>query len=92
LHARHLEIQTFKSLKHLYQNYINVINEENERLGMMAEKVLQTAQLEKGKLRLNKVGFNLHDVIEDAIKKIDLTAKDPSWKNIHSTWVPNSVS
>ncbi len=61
--------------ENLYQNYINVINEENERLGMMAEKVLQTAQLEKGKLRLNKVGFNLHDVIEDAIKKIDLQLK-----------------
>jgi two-component system phosphate regulon sensor histidine kinase PhoR len=61
--------------ENLYQNYINVINEENERLGMMAEKVLQTAQLEKGKLRLNKVGFNFHDVIEDAINKIDLQLK-----------------
>lgn len=59
----------------LYQNYINVINEENERLGMMTEKVLQTAQLDKGKLRLTKVGFNLHDVIRDAIKKIDLQLK-----------------
>ena len=59
----------------LYQNYIRVINEENQRLGMMTEKVLQTAQLEKGKLRLNKVGFNLHDVIEDAIQKIDLQLK-----------------
>jgi two-component system, OmpR family, phosphate regulon sensor histidine kinase PhoR len=61
--------------ENLYQNYINVINEENDRLGMMAEKVLQTAQLEKGKLRLHKVGFNLHEVIEDAIKKIDLQLK-----------------
>ncbi len=59
----------------LYQNYINVINEENERLGMMTEKVLQTAQLEKGKLKLNKVGFNFHEVIEDAINKIDLQVK-----------------
>ncbi len=59
----------------LYQTYIKVINEENERLGMMTEKVLQTAQLEKGKLRLNKIGFNLHDVIEDAIHKIDLQLK-----------------
>ncbi len=59
----------------LYQSYIRVINEENKRLGMMTEKVLQTAQLEKGKLRLNKVGFNLHDVIEDAIQKIDLQLK-----------------
>ncbi len=59
----------------LYQSYINVINEENDRLSMMTEKVLQTAQLEKGKIKLNKVGFNLHDVIEDAIKKIDLLLK-----------------
>ncbi len=58
--------------ENLYQNYINVINEENERLGLMTQRVLQTAQLEKGKLHLNKTGFNLHDVIEDAIRKIDL--------------------
>ncbi|MFN3556322.1 MAG: sensor histidine kinase [Bacteroidales bacterium] len=59
----------------LYQTYINVINEENERLGMMTEKVLQTAQLEKGKLRLNKTGFNLHDIIENAIHKTELQLK-----------------
>jgi two-component system, OmpR family, phosphate regulon sensor histidine kinase PhoR len=59
----------------LYQTYINVINEENERLGLMTEKVLQTAQLEKGRLKLNKTGFNLHDVVEDAVKKIDLQLK-----------------
>ncbi len=70
-----LRDQDVQKSETLYQNYINVINEENKRLGMMAEKVLQTAQLEKGKLRLNKVGFNLHDVIEDAIKKIDLQLK-----------------
>jgi two-component system, OmpR family, phosphate regulon sensor histidine kinase PhoR len=64
----------------LYQSYIRVINEENQRLGMMTEKVLQTAQLEKGKLRLNKVGFNLHDVIEDAINKIDLQLKTRNGK------------
>jgi signal transduction histidine kinase len=33
----------------LYQTYINVINEENERLGMMAEKVLTNSSVEKGK-------------------------------------------
>lgn len=58
--------------ENLYQNYINVINEENDRLGLMTQRVLQTAQLEKGKLHLNKSGFNLHDVIEDAMRKIDL--------------------
>jgi two-component system, OmpR family, phosphate regulon sensor histidine kinase PhoR len=67
-----LRDQDVQKSETLYQSYINVINEENLRLGMMTEKVLQTAQIEKGKLRLNKSGFNLHDIIEDAIKKTSL--------------------
>lgn len=70
-----LRDQDVQKSETLYQTYINVINEENERLGMMTEKVLQTAQLEKGKLRLNKTGFNLHDVIENAIHKTELQLK-----------------
>lgn len=70
-----LKDQDVQKSEVLYQNYINVINEENKRLGSMTEKVLQTAQLEKGKLRLNKVGFDVHEVIENAIKKIDLQLK-----------------
>jgi len=34
----------------LYRNYINIISDENKRLGIMAEKILQTAILEKGNL------------------------------------------
>ncbi len=56
----------------LYQSYINVINEENQRLGMMTEKVLQTALIEKGKIRLNYSGIDMHDLIQDAIKKIGI--------------------
>jgi two-component system, OmpR family, phosphate regulon sensor histidine kinase PhoR len=70
-----LRDQDVQKSETLYQSYINVINEENLRLGMMTEKVLQTAQLEKGKLRLNKTGFNFHDIIEDAIKKTNLQLK-----------------
>ncbi len=46
-----LRDQDVQKSETLYQSYINVINEENKRLGLMTEKVLQTAQLEKGKLR-----------------------------------------
>jgi two-component system, OmpR family, phosphate regulon sensor histidine kinase PhoR len=70
-----LRDQDVQKSETLYQSYINVINEENLRLGMMTEKVLQTAQLEKGKLRLNKTGFNIHDIIEDAIRKTELQLK-----------------
>jgi two-component system, OmpR family, phosphate regulon sensor histidine kinase PhoR len=54
----------------LYQSYITVINEENKRLGMMTEKVLQTALIEKGKVKLSKSGMDMHELVNDTIRKI----------------------
>lgn len=51
-------------------SYINIISEENKRLGVMAEKILQTAILEKGQLNLRKETINLHSIIEDVAHKI----------------------
>ncbi len=56
----------------LYDNYINVINEENKRLGGMAERILQSASLEKGQLILKHEEVNVHDVINESIKNIQL--------------------
>ena len=54
----------------LFHSYIDIISEENKRLGVMAEKILQTAILEKGQLNLRKENFDLHKVISDVIRKI----------------------
>jgi len=54
----------------LVYSYIDIISQENKRLGVMAEKILQTAILEKGQLNLRKENFNLHDVISDVVRKI----------------------
>jgi two-component system, OmpR family, phosphate regulon sensor histidine kinase PhoR len=51
-------------------SYIDIISEENKRLGVMAEKILQTAILEKGELNLRKEKINIHDIIEDVAHKI----------------------
>jgi two-component system, OmpR family, phosphate regulon sensor histidine kinase PhoR len=67
-----LSDQDIQKSEDLYQSYIHVINEENKRLSVMTEKVLQTAVIEKGKIRLNKVGIDIHDLIQDAINKIGL--------------------
>lgn len=56
----------------LYENYINVINEENRRLGGMAERILQSATLEKGQIILKHEEVNVHEVIDDSIKNIQL--------------------
>ena len=63
-----------------YQAYIKVIDDENKRLGLMTEKVLQTALIENGKLRLNPSIVDLHALIEEVINtfKLQVEAKSGS--------------
>jgi two-component system phosphate regulon sensor histidine kinase PhoR len=56
----------------LYKNYLNVIGDENKRLGVMAEKILQTAVLEKGQIKLKHEPMDIHFVISEVIKNISL--------------------
>jgi len=55
-----------------YDTYIPIIAEENKRLGDMAAKILQTALIDKGKLKLNQEWVNVHDVIQDVVKNIEI--------------------
>jgi two-component system, OmpR family, phosphate regulon sensor histidine kinase PhoR len=66
---------TDKDIPHtpeLTDNYINIISEENRRLGLMAEKILQTAILEQGKLNLRFEKINIHNLIHEVIKNIGI--------------------
>jgi two-component system phosphate regulon sensor histidine kinase PhoR len=54
----------------MYNDYIKIIGDENHRLGEMAEKILQTAILEKGTLHLRPEAIDMHNLIADAIHKI----------------------
>jgi two-component system, OmpR family, phosphate regulon sensor histidine kinase PhoR len=58
----------------IHDNYVNVITEENKRLGSMAEKILQTAVIDKGQLRLHKELINLHQIIEEVVASIHIQA------------------
>ncbi|MCX6273166.1 MAG: HAMP domain-containing sensor histidine kinase [Bacteroidetes bacterium] len=62
----------------LVNNYIHIIQEENTRLGNMAEKILQTAILEKGQVRLKTDYINIHSVLNEVIKnfKMQVEIKD----------------
>lgn len=61
-----------KKSREMYNAYINIISEENKRLGSMAEKVLQTAVIEKGRLKLVKENIDVHEIISSVIKNINL--------------------
>ena len=56
----------------IYDNYIGIIHDENNRLKVMAEKVLQTAIIEKGKLHLKKEWLDIHEIICEDVKKIHI--------------------
>lgn len=59
----------------LYSTYISMIDEENKRLGTMAEQVLQSAVLDKGELILKKDKLDFHDIIKEAVATKMLQAK-----------------
>jgi len=67
-----LNDKDIKKSDELYQAYINIINEENKRLGLMAERILQTARLEKGSLTLHKEEIDLHELLDEAIRNIGI--------------------
>jgi two-component system, OmpR family, phosphate regulon sensor histidine kinase PhoR len=56
----------------LFENYINVITEENRRLEILSERILQSALLEKGEIILRKDAVNIHDLITEAANNIRL--------------------
>lgn len=59
-----------KSEELVRNNYINIINEENKRLGTMAEKILQTAILDKGQLKLHFELTDLHRLLSEVVKNM----------------------
>ncbi|MEI7664329.1 MAG: HAMP domain-containing sensor histidine kinase, partial [Bacteroidota bacterium] len=60
------------------ESYLSMIQEENKRLAGMAEKILQTAVIDKGQLKMNKEKIDLHEIITDVIKnlRIQVEIKD----------------
>lgn len=58
------------------RNYTQIIKEENVRLGSHIEKVLQTAQLDKEAIKLNKSKVDIHQLLEELNKKFELRTID----------------
>ena len=62
----------------ILSNYLSMIQEENKRLAGMAEKILQTAVIDKGQLKMNREKIDIHEIITDVIKnlRIQVEIKD----------------
>jgi len=73
------------------ENYVNVIKEENKRLAVMAEKILQTAVIDKGQLKMNKEKIDFHEVISDVIKNISIQVEIKDGVILKNFMAVNSV-
>ena len=60
----------------LYNTYINIIQEENNRLGSMAEKILQSAIIEKAEMNLNLKEINISEIISDVVRNVEMRVKN----------------
>ena len=61
------------------KKYANIIYDENQRLRVQVERVLQMAQLEKGEYQLNKGKLNVHQILKNTVDSLFL---DHAGKNV----------
>lgn len=63
-------------IENVKNRYINIINAENKRLGLLVEEVLQSAVLDKGDFKLKRKDLDIHDMITDVIDKFSIQLKE----------------
>lgn len=56
-------------------NYVKMIGDENKRLSLLVENILQTAILDKGQLKLKIQSIDIHNLVEQAIVNTKLQAE-----------------
>lgn len=57
------------------KNYSQIIKEQNERLNLQVEKILQIADLDRGKTDMNKEVISMHTIINSVINSVELKIK-----------------
>lgn len=72
------------------QRYTSIIKEENERLRLMVENLLNTAALEKESFHLSREEVELDDIIQKAILKFEETVKQKNGK-LELSGIPSGI-
>lgn len=60
----------------LTSRYIGMIVEENKRLGLLVEEILQSAVLDKGTFKLKREELSAHNLIEGIVDKVGMKIKE----------------
>ena len=62
--------------KNLLSRYLGMINEENKRLGMLVEEVLQSAALDRSAFKLKEEELNIAQLVTEVVNKMDIKVKE----------------
>jgi len=62
--------ETISGSPMIFKRYLGIIRDENKRLGSQVEKVLQTAQMERGEVQLKLGTVNVHQIIAQVLENI----------------------
>ncbi len=58
------------------KRYVRMIDEENKRLGLLVQEVLQSAVLDKGDFKLKKEPLNLSDLVREVTSKMQIKVRE----------------
>jgi len=75
-----LNDKTVEKTPQRVDNYVKMISDENKRLSLLVENILQTAILDKGKFNLKIQPIDLHLLIEQTIINIRLQVENKNGK------------
>jgi two-component system phosphate regulon sensor histidine kinase PhoR len=64
--------ETIEKSRERTNRYLGMIMEENKRLGVLVENVLQTAILDKGNFKLKHVPLDIHEMIRNVVANVQL--------------------
>jgi two-component system phosphate regulon sensor histidine kinase PhoR len=64
--------ETIEKSRERTNRYLGMIMEENKRLGVLVENVLQTAILDKGNFKLKHVPIDIHEMIRNVVANVQL--------------------
>jgi two-component system phosphate regulon sensor histidine kinase PhoR len=71
-----LNDKTIEKSPERVHTYVNMIGDENKRLSLLVENILQTAILDKGQLKLKMQEIDIHSLIEQTITNIKLQVEN----------------
>jgi len=67
-----LNDQTIIKTPEKIERFVKMIRDENKRLSVLVESILQTSILDKGNIKLKSDLLNIHEIIEQAIQNIQI--------------------